>query len=244
MKNKNYINNVNTASYILSILNSIGYDFEKDRETDPSVAKALEIIDESASKHDGLADRQECFLIAVELVGEPNTSRKRAIVANAYEGCHVEYTLYAIKATKDFIDKDHRWVMRSKVSSWKPGFTKRMLRKERMANWYYSLGKLYERCYDFDKAIECYEQGGKFDTWSHFSYLYVSQAYIKKNNLDAAIQILMNAKHHPNYLGDTERNYFSSSVIDNYLKDAIEKKARGYVYKPRGHREFLIPPKK
>jgi tetratricopeptide (TPR) repeat protein len=182
-----------------------------------------------------LADTQEVYLKAIELVGKATTPKEKRILASAYSLCHTEYTLYAIKAFEDYIESGLDIPNVSNI--YKPGMSKEMLEREYVAGIFAQLGELYEKNYEFDKALKCYKNELKYDNWSHFPYIYLSELYRKMNEPDKSIKILEQAKTHPNYKGNED--LFYSDVVDRFLEEARQRKAKGYTFRKRGHKEFI-----
>ncbi len=237
LTNEQECSGVDIADALLELMYSLGGgDFSK-----PEFIEAQKILDESAKRHNGLYDIQEVLSLAVNLIGEPKTSKERRVLASVYCASHTEYTLYAIKAMEDYIANGLDYESLRDID--KPGMTHEMLEKEYTANMYAQLGKLYERTYDFDKALECYKKQAAYDTWSHFPYLNISELYRKKNEPDKSIAILEEAKCHPSYKKNIVKfspdDLFYSDVIDKFLKEAKARKRKNYVYKPKGHKKFI-----
>lgn len=231
------VDEVDIAENIIKIMTELGSSVGGSGKEAGAYKAAQKIIDNSAKKHGGLADTQEVYLKAVELVGEAKTPREKRILASAYSLCHTEYTLYAIRAFEDYIKTGLDIPDMSNI--YKPAMTKKMLEQEYVASVYAQLGALYEKNYDFEKALKCYKKELEVDTWSHFPYLYISEVYRKMNEPDKAVQILETAKKHPNYKTDKNHDLFYGDVIDRYLEEAKQRKEKGYVFRKKGHKEFL-----
>lgn len=225
------------AENIIKIMTELGFSVGGSKKEERAYRMAQKIIDTSAKKHGGLADPQEVYLKAIELIGKAKTPREKRILASAYSLCHTEYTLFAIKAFEDYIETGIDVPNMDKT--YKPAMTKKMLEQEYIAGVYAQLGALYEKNYEFEKALNCYKKELAIDTWSHFPYIYISEVYRKMNKPDKAIQILEIAKKHPNYTADKNHDLFYSDVIDRFLIEAKRRKEKGYVFRKRGHKEFL-----
>lgn len=227
--------NVDIAENILTIMTTVGFPIGDIEDTTGAYRKAQDIIKASAKRHGGLADNQEVYLKAIKLIGEATTPRERSILASAYYLCRSEYTLYAIKAAEDYIAGG--LYLPSVDNVYKPGMTRDMLKREIIAGTYTQLGELYEKNYEFGKALKCYKEALQYDTWSHFPYIHMSEAYRKMNEPDKAIDVLKEAKEHPNY--KKEPDLFYGDVVDKFLDEAKQRKARGYVFRKRGHKKFI-----
>lgn len=63
-------------------------------------------------------------------------------------------------------------------------------------------------------------------------YIQIAKVMVKMNKLDSAIQFLQTAKKTDYYLHPRFGTCFNTCV-DGHLQDIVEKKLRGYYYKPR-----------
>lgn len=108
-----------------------------------------------------------------------------------------------------------------------------------------ALANAYEGDYIFDKAIETYNLLLSKYPKSSSSKVKISRIMVKQNNIDGAISYLEAAyeeiKNNPYYYEDPLTNTikFDASYLSDlrcfpiYITELKEKKARGYIYKPR-----------
>lgn len=97
---------------------------------------------------------------------------------------------------------------------------------------YDSLGKLYERDHRFKKAIDMYKKALEFAPQFPGSYIDISRCLLKQNDLDSAILFLKNVKSTQYYINPEEFSHFDT-CIDRNLEKYIDKKNKGYIFKPK-----------
>lgn len=238
---------LDVAWAIIDERTTLGVDFS-DSDVDDTLArkKAKEILKSLPKDKNGNPDSQAAFLVAIELVGKPATTEDYHLLSVAYSACHVEYTLYAIKATEEYIKRleppEVIEITEIDLLNY-PWLTPEIRRGEIMSEPWIGLGMLYEKAQDYKMALKCYKKALEYDKWSHLPYIYMSEAYAKLNQLDKSVGILTKAKLHPNYKHKNgDDSHLFKKVVDNYLADAIEKRNAKKVFKPRKHKDFLEPP--
>ena len=102
------------------------------------------------------------------------------------------------------------------------------LKSMSISDTYCDLAQCYEGEYEFDKAIKNYEKAAELTPYVPSYIVKLSNAYIKKNQLENAKSILESATTKKEYEYESFR-----SAIDNCLIDINKKISSGYVYKPR-----------
>ena len=108
----------------------------------------------------------------------------------------------------------------------------RCLEYEESREVYDSLGKLYERDHRFKKAIDMYKKALEFAPQFPGSYIDISRCLSKQNNLDSAILFLENVKSTQYYINPEKFSHFDT-CIDRNLEKYIDKKNKGYIFKPK-----------
>lgn len=99
-------------------------------------------------------------------------------------------------------------------------------------NLYTALGSLYEKSRDFEKAINAYKKIIEDSPYSPTGYVCVAKCLRKQNKLDEAVKFLENAKTSNYYTNPVPYSCFNT-CIDNKLQDLYNKKAKGYIFRPK-----------
>lgn len=185
--------------------------------------KAQKILNSCHSK-------QEILLKSIELCGpNPTTPKQLYIVSHCYVWLGAKYRPQAIEYLNKYIEAGAQWEGTPQGTIKMDGYSVNQLNGNR-ASVYNYLGKAYEGEYDFDKAEEAYLNAEKLEPYCAGHSVCVSNIYIKKNNLDQAMQYLENKKALSYYKSNAD-NY--KTLIDAAINDVSEKITKGYTYKPR-----------
>lgn len=99
---------------------------------------------------------------------------------------------------------------------------------------YAELGRRYERRYLFEEARKAYQRALDLEPIGTYSVISLGNVLIKMGKIDEAIQLLKDYKKTEFY---KENDDVSKRSIRNRLVEYQDKKARGYVYKPRKKKE-------
>ncbi len=169
---------------------------------------------------------QDSLNKVIELCKEPNTPQTRYLIAMAYAYSRVEYNDEAIKYLTLYLNNPlYLGAYQNKLHD-----INNSLEQERIIHlydmWIY-LGQAYEKKYNFDNALECYEKGLSLLPNSQMPYLSIANIFRKKNNLRASLNILNQAKRTMYYTGDFKK------AIDSCILEYEEKIKKGYKYRPR-----------
>lgn len=156
---------------------------------------------------------------AADLIAEPSTSREYSIKSLACEWAGASYRQETIKWTLKWIETECEDSLDD--SSWYPGCTPQ---QSRLATGYERLAKAYEGEYMFEEALAAYQKAWKIRTNAYHYINMIARVYTKMNRIDDAIALLKNT---PLIEGELKQSR------NEHLKELKEKKAKGYVYKPR-----------
>lgn len=156
---------------------------------------------------------------AAEIVGEPTTSRGYSIKSWACEWAGASYRPETIKWTLKWIETgcEHSHDDTSANLGCTP-------QQSRLAAGHERLAKAYEGEYMFEEALSAYQKAWEIRPNACHYINMIARVYTKMNRLDDAISLL---KDTPLIEGETKR------MRIEHLKELQEKKAKGYVYRPR-----------
>ncbi|MBO5142176.1 MAG: hypothetical protein J6C46_04145 [Clostridia bacterium] len=171
-------------------------------------------------------DIQDSLNKVIELCKEPNTPQKRYLIAKAYAWSKVKYNDEAIKYLTLYLNNPlYLGAYQNKFHD-----INNSIEQERNMHlcemWKY-LGQAYEKIYNFDMALDCYNKCLMLQPESQLSYIDIINIYKKKNDLHTALKILNNAKNSIYYKDNFKK------AIDSYILDYEEKIRNGYKYKPK-----------
>lgn len=156
---------------------------------------------------------------ASSLLPEPTTSREYSVKSWACEWAGAEYRKETIKWTLKWIETG--CAHSDNDSSAYIGCTPQ---QSRLSTGYERLAKAYEGEYMFEEALAAYQKAWEIrPNASHYINL-IARLYTKMNRLDDAISLLKNT---PLIEGELK------TARNAHLKELKEKKAKGYVYRPR-----------
>lgn len=168
--------------------------------------------------------KKDSLLAAIQLCGEPNTPKKLYIVSSCYVMAGAEYRPKAIEYLLQYIDAGAVWEGTPKDFVSIDGLIINQLDLNRAVT-YCDLGKAYEGEYQFVDALYWYRRALEADPTSSPAVSYIADVYVKMNNIDEGLKFLREIK---------KSGYKDMKLIANEkIKELREKKAKGYVYKPR-----------
>jgi tetratricopeptide (TPR) repeat protein len=193
-------------------------------------------------------DRHKILDKIIELCKDIDDPKAYLIVGRAYVWKGAKFRKEAIK----YLEK---YLINPTEDSYEKGYVTRdgenvEITLEIHLFWVYSdLGECYEGVYDFDNALRCYKLANKMDPAMPSGYIRIAQIYTKLGQINEAIKLLEQAKKTPYYQPKKVKNVLDNSyhiddsfkvVIDNSLKDFINKKEKGYVYRPRKIKHNIV----
>lgn len=182
-------------------------------------------------------ERQQVLFKIIDLIGVPQTSKERFIVAKAYAWSKAEYRDKAIHYLELYLNNPlYEEAYIHNLHNYNDTLEKRKL--YHLSEMYGYLGKAYIGEYDFDKALSIYEYIINIFPENPSAYIGKCETLIKQNELSKCYNWLLNCKKLPYYklnkqYGKTEKENFFHFTINRLLKDVEEKISKGYMYKPR-----------
>lgn len=166
----------------------------------------------------------DSLLAAINLCGEPNTPKKLYIVSRCYVMAGAKYRPKAIEYLLKYIDIGAVWEGTPRDFVVIDGLRINQLDLNR-ATVYCDLGKAYEGEYQFIDALNWYHKSIDIDPTCSQAVSYIADCYVKMNSIDDGLIFLKGIKK----TGCKDMKLIANSKI----KELNEKKAKGYVYKPR-----------
>ena len=173
-------------------------------------------------KHDN--NRRECFIEAAKLFGKPKNNDQLYMVSQCYVNAGADYRPQAIIYLKKFIAAGAVWSGTTTGTIDCEDHIESQLSICKSSIWC-QLGKAYEGEYMFVEARNAYLTALQIDPFCTPAICGVADTYLKMNDLDGGIKYLSQF---------TKSKYKDLKMISKAeLKTLKEKKAAGYVYKPR-----------
>lgn len=191
------------------------------------------ILKQCTPKGDKYPERQQVLLKVIELIGEPNTSKERFIVAKAYAWSRADYRKQAIKYLNLYLNNE---LYNEAINT--NNFPSSQALQYHLSEMYGYLGKAYIGEYEFEKALSTYEYIiNKFPNDS-FAYIGKCEVLIKQNKLLECRDWLLQSQKLPFYKlnktnGKTEEENHFHFTLNRLLKDVENKINKGYIYRPR-----------
>jgi len=174
-----------------------------------------------------------------------DTPKKRYLAALKWESAGAKYRKQTIKAYLAYLNGEiYEKAYKGRLHSHCSG-TPYTMEEEinlHVARCYSALAKAYEGEYDFDRAVDCLKRCIQLIPSISTYYILLSLIYIKKNEIDTAIDFLKSTRNLPYYKPQKciswpdEETFIDDDFyrsIECFIKEAVEKKTRGYVYRPR-----------
>lgn len=223
------------------------------KKNDPDLAYALisslglsskDHISRKAQKIISICKTQKDVLLkAIELCGNGDTPQQRYVKAYAYSHLGASYRPQAINSIElylsgPYFEKNmvgHHVIFGQTMSQ----ENEIKIHKEIMFEW---LASAYEGEYEFEQAYKYFTEAYDLVPFYSTALVGAARVLIKMNKLDNAIALLEKAKQNQYYqprqykLAFNNKEYFDDAfkkIVDSELADAIEKKSKGYVYRPR-----------
>ena len=172
-------------------------------------------LDEMKATRGALFDiRKDCYYAAVEICKQYDTAESHKIAYNAYRNLPAIYRKDTIRELARSIDLGNNSPFDI-----------------------YRLGLHLADDHEYDKAIACICDAISLEPHNPLFYVWLAQTLVKQNKLDAALELLNSYKNSNYYTDDVVNTSIGrqrgSDGIDRTVKDLEDKKARGYVFRPR-----------
>lgn len=171
-------------------------------------------------------DRKSILLKEIELCKDFHNPMAFCTIANAYYFLGAAYRQQTIQYMTKYL----------KNPDWIPSAEYFDDDKDRYLSGRWGiLGQAYEGEYQFEEALHAYQTERDIRPEYPAAYVHIATVLSKMNRLDEAIEFLGKAKT-TRYYNEPAFGSCFNTVIDSYLSKFENKKARGYVYRPR-HRK-------
>lgn len=168
--------------------------------------------------------KKDSLLAAISLCGEPTTPKQLYVVSRCFVLAGASYRVQAIEFLHKYIDAGAIWEGTPRSNVTIDGYTINQLDINK-ASVYCDLGKAYEGEYQFDNALLSYSNSLKCDPSYTPAISYSADIYVKKNLIDSGLNFLKNFRNSP--FKDVRL------IASEKTKELIDKKLKGYVYRPR-----------
>lgn len=202
-----------------------------------------QILNEYTQKGEKYPDRQDIFLKAIDLIGEPNTPKEKYIVAEAYLWSRYPFKLKGIEYGNKYISGE----------LWKQNYEGYIVPKNaedtlqnkkniEISHFLHEIGLIYESEYRLEDALENYTEEIKLVPFWAIGYIDTVKVLIKLNRSDEALELLNSARKSKYYIPYSTKTYeWQTEQINNDFQDTIEKAIKdiekkiekNYKYKPK-----------
>lgn len=199
------------------------------------------IFKEYTKANEQYPDRQDIFLKAIDIIGEPQTPKEKYIVAEAYLWSRYPFKLKGIEYGNKYINSELWNYEHIKVPKNADNTTTNKKNIE-ISHFLHEIGLIYESEYNFDEAIKCYEREIKITPFFQFGYIDKAKALVKLNKKEEALELLKNTRNSKYYIPYSTKEYkweteqisddFKKS-IENIINDIENKIKKNYKYRPR-----------
>lgn len=173
-------------------------------------------------------DRQDVFLKAIDLIGEPQTEKEKYIVAEAYLWSRAPFKLKGIEYGKKYLESE---LWKERYLYWDlPNNVENTLNNKKnveRTHFLHEIGIIYESQYSFKEALECYEKEIEYTPFFQFGYIDKSKVLVKLNRKEEALELLL-AFRRSKYCTDDCKDIVEDNIVE------VQKKIdKNYKYKPR-----------
>lgn len=189
-------------------------------------------------------DRQDIFLKAIDLIGEPRTAKARYIIAKAYLQSRYPFKLKGIEYGSKYINNE-LWEENCKTIVVPNNATNSMENKRNIEKTFFIdlIGKVYESEYMLEEALELYKKQLELTPFWSSGYINCANILIKLGKLNEALELLKSAKNDKYYTPySTKRYEWETEQINDDFKWSIEKKIKEV--KEKGKKEYKYKPHK
>lgn len=225
-----YPSNTDNIELALQLFNTLSLGYDIDAKYKQEINKILNSLKDET----GYIDRQLLLNKIIELVGEPQNSKQRFIIAKAYAWSKAAYRKEAIKYLELYLSnelyEDEYKYCHHDVYGRTPSIEEE--KNIHIADMLQYLGKSYEGEYEFEKALTCYQKVKDLTYFWPHTYCNLVKIYTKMNKLSEALKICKEAKKSiyykkTRYKDELLEEYYTDdtfkTVIDNLYKDTKEK---------------------
>lgn len=173
------------------------------------------------------ANRIKTLSSAAALINTPSTTKELYAVSKAYVWAGAKYRKEAIKYLKEYIKAGAYWEGLSNSYYYEPSGINISQADVHRSFVFTDLGDALEGEYEFDEAIEAFQDAINLAPHMIHNYIKQSGVYAKVGKIEEGISVLKRSKKQVPK-SDIE-------LVNGKIADLADKLARGYVYKPRKH---------
>ena len=198
-------------------------------DTDGQYSREVKrILKEFTTKGEKYPDRQDIFLKAIDLIGEPQTEKEKYIVAEAYLWSRAPFKLKGIEYGKKYLESE-LWEERYLYCMLPNNVENTLTNKKNVerAHFLHEIGIIYESEYRFKEALECYEKEIECTPFFQSGYIGASKVLVKLDKKEEALELLLSTKKSKYYKHDFK------IVIEENIKEIEKKIEKDYKYRPR-----------
>ncbi len=216
-------------------------NFDKNGKYSYEVKK---IFKELTKKGEKEVDRQDIFLKAIDLIGEPNTPKEKYIVAEAYLWSRYPFKLKGIEYGKKYISSElwnYQYVKVPKNAD------NTIINKKniQISQFLHEIGIIYESEYKLDEAIECYEKEIEITPFFQFGYIDKAKVLVKLGRPIEALELLKSTRSSKYYIPFSTKEYeWQTEQMDDGFKYAIEKNIKKIEHKIEKNYKYKSRPSK
>ena len=220
MRNLNFFKKVDNVQLAYEL-----FYFDENGQYSYEVKKILKKFTKVGEQY---PDRQDIFLKAIDLIGEPKEPKEKYIVAEAYLWSRYPFKLKGIKYGKEYLNSG-LWKEQYEYINVPNNVSDTLENKKNIhkAHFLHEIGNIYESEYKFKEALECYEKEIQCTPFFQFGYIDASKVLVKLDKKEEALKLLLSTKKSKYY------KYEFKDVIKKNVEEIKKKIERNYKYKPR-----------
>lgn len=173
--------------------------------------------------------RIDCCKYGAQLLIPPQNNNELYLVAKAYYYAGASCRIEAIKWLSEYIKNG---AISDYICSYNMQLPSGIIVNQRekfIALAHIDLADLYEREYQFNNALIHMQTSLAIAPYMPMAYVQIPNVYVKLNDYDNALEFIEKSKHSIEFSTFPEIR----QMILQAEKNILEKKNRGYVYKPR-----------
>lgn len=188
-------------------------------------------------------DRQDVFLKAIDLIGEPQTPKEKYIVAEAYLWSRYPFKLKGIEYGNKYLSGE---LWEKACESWvvPKNATNNLETKRNIERYHFlqEIGKIYESEYLLEEALKNYKEGIKLVPFWSDGYTNSANVLVKLGRKEEALELLKRGRLSQYYkpystkVHEWETNQINNDFqnsIETGIKDIEKKIEKKYQYRPR-----------
>lgn len=214
------------------------FNFNEDAKCSYEVKK---ILKELTRQGENYPDRQDVFLKVIDMIGEPQTSKEKYIVAEAYLQSRYPFKLKGIEYGNKYINSE---LWNYKYIKVPKNVEDTIINRKNIdiSHFLHEIGIIYESEYKLDEALKCYDKEIELTPFFQSGYIDKSKVLVKLNKKEEALELLKGTRSSKYYTPYSTKEYewqteqindnFKYS-IENNIKDIEKKIEKKYKYKTK-----------